>query len=114
MPKGVYHFSPRCNLTRQSRAGVAYRAGKSDTPVGIVVAKLQFPFHQKYASENSDDPRVRGRWRWATGISMGLDEMEIRLSPWPRHAVESGLGGRFNAAVHAQQTPIQNLTPLRE
>jgi hypothetical protein len=57
------HKSKGSTRESQSGPGVAYRAGKSDTPLGIIVAELRFPNRCEQRRENFDDPRgVRCRW----------------------------------------------------
>jgi hypothetical protein len=66
--------------TRSHRkSGIGYRAGKSDTPLGIVVVAISVS-SQIRVGKYFDDPRLRCRWRLARGISMRFDEMEIPAS----------------------------------
>jgi hypothetical protein len=68
--KSAEMFKSKGFATRsQHNDGIGYRAGKSDTPLCIVVAELRFLFRCKWTRGHSDDPRLRCGWRLAMGIS---------------------------------------------
>jgi len=66
-------------LSRQSRAGIGYKAGKSDTP-----SLLGFPFRFQWPQENFNDPRAR--WRLAMGISFLL-RRRLQRRQWVRRVL---------------------------